>query len=160
MDHDVVIVGSRVAGAATAMLLARRGVRVLAVDRARFPSDTLSTHQIQVSGVALLRRWGLLDPLLRAGTPAVRRVQLDLHGVALAGVLPEHDGADTIVSPRRTGLDQLLVDAARDAGAEVRHGVRVDDLLWDGGRVAGVRVGGQQERARLVIGADGKHSTV
>ena len=60
MAYDVIVVGTRVAGASTALLLARGGLRVLAVDRARFPSDTLSTHQIQVPGVARLARWGLL----------------------------------------------------------------------------------------------------
>ena len=64
MSYDVVIVGARPAGAATAMLLARAGFRVAAVDRARFPSDTLSTHQVQLPGVACLARWGLLDAVI------------------------------------------------------------------------------------------------
>ena len=76
MDHDVIVVGTRAAGAATAMLLARAGLRVLAVDRARFPSDTLSTHQVQVPGIARLRRWGVLDRIA-AVTPAVPTVRLD-----------------------------------------------------------------------------------
>jgi flavin-dependent dehydrogenase len=160
MRYDVIVVGTRVAGAATAMLLARRGLRVLALDRARFPSDTLSTHQIQVPGVARLHRWGLLEPLLRAGTPPVRRIRLTVAGVEIAGTLPAHDGVDTLISPRRTTLDSLLIDAARAAGAEVRHGARVESLVWDGDRVVGVRTGTHEERARLVIGADGKHSTV
>jgi flavin-dependent dehydrogenase len=161
MRYDVIVVGTRVAGAATAMLLARRGLRVLAVDRARFPSDTLSTHQIQVPGVARLARWGLLEPLLRTGTPPVRRIRLDVDGVALTGALPAYDGVDTLVSPRRTTLDGLLVDAARAAGAQVRERARVESLLWEAGRVVGVRTGGgHHERASLVIGADGKHSTV
>lgn len=161
MAYDVIVVGTRVAGASTALLLARGGLRVLAVDRARFPSDTLSTHQIQVPGVARLARWGLLEPLLRTGTPPVRRIALDVDGVALTGTLPGYDGVDTLLSPRRTTMDGLLVDAARAAGAEVRHSVRVESLVFDGGRVAGIRIGGgHEERARLVIGADGKHSTV
>src|SRR2546430_10016233 len=67
--YDVIIVGARVAGAPTAMLLARRGLKVLVLDRATFPSDTLSTHQVQLPGVARLARWGLLDAVLEAGTP-------------------------------------------------------------------------------------------
>jgi 2-polyprenyl-6-methoxyphenol hydroxylase-like FAD-dependent oxidoreductase len=81
---DVIVVGTRVAGASTAMLLARQGLRVLAVDRARFPSDTLSTHQIQVPGVALLNRWGMLDQVVAAGTPATRRIRLDTGDVVVA----------------------------------------------------------------------------
>jgi 2-polyprenyl-6-methoxyphenol hydroxylase-like FAD-dependent oxidoreductase len=85
---DVIVVGARVAGAATAMLLARAGIRVLAVDRARFPSDTLSTHQVHVPGVARLNRWGLLDRLSAAGTPPTRRVRFDAGHVVLEGRFP------------------------------------------------------------------------
>src|ERR1700749_999753 len=119
--YDVIIVGARVAGASTAMLLARRGLKVLVVDRARFPSDTLSTHQVQLPGVARLRRWGLLDRLDAAGTPAVSHVTVDLGHTVLGGTLPNHDGAAALYSPRRTVLDHMLVEAARAAGAEVRE---------------------------------------
>src|SRR5690348_9888525 len=98
--YDVIIVGTRVAGASTAMLLARRGLRVLAVDRATFPSDTLSTHQVQVPGAARLARWGLLDRLIAAGTPTTRRVRFDQNGTVLEGAWPAVDGVDTLVSPR------------------------------------------------------------
>lgn len=165
--YDVIVVGARAAGAATALLLARRGLRVLAVDRAGFPSDTLSTHQIQVPGVARLRRWGLLPRLVDAGTPATRAVRFDAGGVVLAGRYPAHDGVDALVSPRRTVLDALLVDAAREAGAEVRERFAVDGLVWEGGRVTGIRGAargrsGREEvhRGALVVGADGKRSSV
>ena len=75
--YDVIIVGARVAGAPTAMLLARRGLKVLVLDRATFPSDTLSTHQVQLPGVARLARWGLLNAVLEAGTPVTRDVRFD-----------------------------------------------------------------------------------
>jgi 2-polyprenyl-6-methoxyphenol hydroxylase-like FAD-dependent oxidoreductase len=163
--YDVIVVGARVAGASTAMLLARRGLKVLAVDRATFPSDTLSTHQVQVPGVARLRRWGLLERVQAAGTPATRRVRFDAGPVVLEGRWPAVDGVDALYSPRRTILDTLLVDAARDAGAEVRERFSVDEVLFDGDRVTGVR--GRQrggaavrETARLVVGADGRHSRV
>jgi flavin-dependent dehydrogenase len=160
MSYDVIVVGTRVAGAATAMLLARGGLRVLALDRAGFPSDTLSSHQIQLPGVAELHRWGLLDRVRAAGTPPTRRVRFDSGGVLLEGCFPAYDGVDAMYSPRRTLLDQLLIDAAREAGAEVRDRFPVEELVWRDGRVAGVRGRAGTEQATLVIGADGKRSFV
>ncbi|MEN3280602.1 MAG: hypothetical protein V7607_1742 [Solirubrobacteraceae bacterium] len=163
--YDVIVVGARVAGASTALLLARHGLKVLAVDRATFPSDTLSTHQVQVPGVARLRRWGILDGVLAAGTPPAQAVRFDPGPVVLHGHFPDFDGASAVYSPRRTILDKLLVDAARAAGAEVRERFAVDELVFDGERVAGIRgreAGGRAatEAARLVVGADGRHSAV
>ncbi len=162
--HDVIVVGARVAGAATAMLLARQGVRVLLIDRARFPSDTISSHQVQVPGVARLHQWGLLGRLHAAGTPPTRRVRFDTGPVTLDGHFPANQGVDALYSPRRTVLDALLVDAARTAGAEVREQFRAEELTWSSGRVTGLRGSGRAgpltETARLVVGADGKHSLV
>jgi 2-polyprenyl-6-methoxyphenol hydroxylase-like FAD-dependent oxidoreductase len=163
--YDVIVVGARVAGASTAMLLARRGLKVLAVDRAEFPSDTLSTHQVQVPGTARLRRWALLDRVEAAGTPPTRRVRFDPGPVVLEGRWPAVDGVDALYSPRRTILDKLLVDAAREAGAEVRERFAVDEVLFDGERATGIRGrerggGSVRETARLVVGADGRHSLV
>jgi flavin-dependent dehydrogenase len=163
--HDVIIVGARVAGSATALLLARRGLKVLVLERATFPSDTLSTHQVQVPGVARLARWGVLDTILAAGTPATRNVRFDQGQAVLTGHFPPCDGTDFMFSPRRTLLDKVLVDAARAAGAEIRENFSVTELLQDNGAVTGVR-GTERgaplvtERAPLVIGADGKHSVV
>jgi flavin-dependent dehydrogenase len=165
MSYDVIVVGARVAGAATAMLLARRGLRVLAVDRVSFPSDTISSHQVQVPGVARLHRWGLLDAVRASGAPPTRRVRVDAPGAVLDGAFPAYEGVDALYSPRRTVLDALLVDAARAAGAEVREHFRVEDLVWDGDRVTGI-VGRERDRpartesAPLVVGADGKRSFV
>src|SRR5262249_6801829 len=117
---DVIVVGARVAGAASAMLLARAGLRVLAVDRVSFPSDTVSSHQLQVPGVALLRRWGLLGKLIAAGTPPARRVRFDAGGgLVLNGRVPAYEGVDALYSPRRSLLDTIVVEAAGEAGAEV-----------------------------------------
>ena len=159
--YDAIVIGTRVAGAPTAMLLARRGLKVLAVDRARFPSDTLSTHQVQVPGVARLARWGLLERVDAAGTPATRRVRFDPGPVVLEGRCPEFEGVDALYSPRRTLLDTLLVDAAREAGAEVRERLRGRRApVRRTAASSGVRSGAVRERARVVIGADGRHSLV
>jgi 2-polyprenyl-6-methoxyphenol hydroxylase-like FAD-dependent oxidoreductase len=163
--YDVIIVGARVAGSATAMLLARAGLKVLVTDRAAFPSDTLSTHQVQLPGGARLRRWGLLDAVVASGAPPARQVVFDAGPAVLAGRYPAFEGVDAVHSPRRTVLDALLLEAARAAGAEVRERFAVEELLSEDGRVAGIRgreKGGRAvaETARLVVGADGKHSMV
>ncbi|MEW2512405.1 NAD(P)/FAD-dependent oxidoreductase [Streptomyces sp. NPDC046870] len=158
--YDVIVVGARCTGAPLAMLLARAGHRVLVLDGAVFPSDTLSTHWVLAPGVRLLREWGLLDAVVASGCPPVDRVWLDAEGLVLSGA------PDTVTyAPRRYVLDALLVDAARAAGAEVREGVAVRDLLWSEGRVTGVTgrdVRGRQVwfEARMVVGADGRNSTV
>jgi len=165
MDYDVIVVGARVAGSATAMLLARAGLRVLVVDRARFPSDTLSTHQVQLPGGALLRRWGILDKLIENGTPAARSVVFDTGPAVLRGDYLPHDGVDAVYSPRRTVLDTLLIDEARSAGATIEEGFVVADPIGDD-RITGIR--GRSKKATtdrtitagLVIGADGKHSAI
>ena len=138
--YDVIVVGARVAGAATAMLLARQGLRVLAVDRVSFPCDTISSHQLQVPGVALLGRWGLLGKLTAAGTPPARRVRFDAGGgLVLDGQFPAYEGANALYSPRRTLLDATLVDAAREAGAEVCENFRVSEVTRSDSRVTGIR---------------------
>jgi len=153
--YDVIVVGARVAGASTAMLLARRGLKVFVLDRATFPSDTLSTHQVQVPGVARLARWGVLDAVLAAGTPVTRGIRFDQGDAVISGRFPACQGVTVMCSPRRTLLDRVLVDAARAAGAEVRENLTVEELLGDG-QVTGIR--GQEkgtppvtEQARLVI---------
>lgn len=152
--YDALIIGARVAGAPTAMLLARAGHRVLLVDRDRFPSDTLSTHFLHAPGVARLRRWGLLDRLEATDCPPL--------AATFGG--PEGEGLPAYC-PRRTVLDALLLDAAKKAGAEVREGFSVSEVLVEDGRVVGVRGRGAdgvevEEHARVVVGADGKHSRV
>jgi 2-polyprenyl-6-methoxyphenol hydroxylase-like FAD-dependent oxidoreductase len=164
MLYDAIVVGARCAGAPTAMLLARRGYRVLAVDRATFPSDTVSTHLIHPPGVAALRRWGLLDRVVATGCPAIHTYAFDYGPFTLAGS-PGVDRADVAYAPRRTVLDKILVDAASAAGMDVREGFTVEGVVLDGDRVAGIRGHGRRgaavtERARVVIGADGLRSLV
>jgi 2-polyprenyl-6-methoxyphenol hydroxylase-like FAD-dependent oxidoreductase len=164
---DAVVVGARVAGASTAMLLARAGARVLVVDRARRGSDTLSTHALMRGGVLQLRRWGLLDRLAAAGTPPVRRVTFHYGGEQPMPVsLRPYAGVDALYAPRRTVLDTLLVGAAESAGAQVRFGTAMTSLAFDGdGRVVGVKLRDGDGRVRteyadLVVGADGRDSLV
>ena len=122
---DVVVVGARAAGAATAMLLARAGLDVVVVDRGREGSDTLSTHALTRGAVIQLNRWGLLDSIRAAGTPAVRRSTVHLVSGDTVIDIPPGDGIDALYAPRRTVLDPLLVDAARTAGATVHFGFTV-----------------------------------
>ena len=163
-SYDAIVVGARCAGSPTAMLLARKGYRVLLLDRATFPSDTLSTHVVQPLGIAALARWGLLDRLIATGCPPIHTYAFDFGPVTIAGS-PGTDNAPVAYCPRRTVLDKLLVDAAAEAGADVREGFRVDDLLIDDARVIGIK--GRTEdgqpisaRARVVVGADGRNSLV
>jgi 2-polyprenyl-6-methoxyphenol hydroxylase-like FAD-dependent oxidoreductase len=146
------------------MLLARRGYRVLAVDRATFPSDTVSTHLIHPPGVAALRRWGLLDRVVATGCPAIHTYAFDFGPFTLTGS-PGVDRADVAYAPRRTVLDKILVDAAAAAGVDVREEFIVEGVVFDGDRVAGIRGHGRggaavTERAHVVIGADGLRSLV
>jgi flavin-dependent dehydrogenase len=158
--YDAIIVGARAAGSPTAMLLARKGHRVLLVDRASFPSDTLSTHYVHQPGVARLRRWGLLERLVSTGCPPSRGLVFDVGPFALTGAPLPSDGVAEAYAPRRTVLDALLVEAAAESGAEVRTGFSVDELIFEDGAVVGVRSGDSVERARVVIGADGRNSFV
>ena len=146
------------------MLLARAGYRVLVVDRATFPSDTISTHLIHPPGVAALRRWGLLDRVTATGCPPIHAYCFDLGPFMISGS-PGTDDTPVAYGPRRTVLDKLLVDAAAGAGADVREGFTVSELVFDNGRVTGMRGHGKSgrtvtEHARMVVGADGVHSLV
>ena len=123
--YDAIVVGARCAGSPTAMLLARKGYRVLVVDRATFPSDTVSTHVVHPLGVAALARWGLLDRLAATGCPPIHTYSFDFGPFTLSGA--PGTGGTVAYCPRRTVLDKLLVDAAVEAGAEVREGFTVDD---------------------------------
>jgi flavin-dependent dehydrogenase len=160
-EFDAVIVGARCAGAATAMLMARAGLRVLVVDRTHPSRDTLSTHALMRAGVLQLSRWGLLERVVAAGTPPVTATSF--HYGERAETLQL---AAPLYAPRRTVLDTALLSAAQEAGAQARFGVGVTELCRDRtGRVTGVvaRVRGGDAvtfRAPLTIGADGLRSTV
>lgn len=162
--YDAIVVGTRCAGAPLAMLLAQQGHSVLAVDRAHFPSDTMSTHFIQSPGMMRLAQWGLLDRLMATGCPPLTKVTMGVGEDVMVMDAPPRPGLPGLASPRRTILDALLVDAAREAGAEVREGVTVTSLLRDGDRVTGIEghtaAGPFQAEGRFVIGADGRNSGI
>jgi flavin-dependent dehydrogenase len=163
-SYDVIVIGGRCGGAATAYLLARKGYKVLVVDQAAFPSDTLSTHFIQVSGIERLKRWGLSADVEATGAPPIEIIQVSTDGMTVRGrvrTAAGHAAAGYCV--RRAVFDKMLLDKAQHAGAEVRQG-RALSLEWADGRVVGVRTrsrsGEAIERASVVVGADGMRSTI
>ena len=165
--YDAIVVGARCAGSPTAMLLARKGYKVLLVDKSSFPSDIISTHYIQPPGVARLENWGLLERLKATNCPAIHEIDFRLEGASFSPPAPAEDESARPPGycPRRTVLDKLLVDAAVEAGAELRENVSVKELILADGKVIGIRgtqKGGPslQEEARIVVGADGMRSTV
>lgn len=164
--YDAVVVGARCAGAATALLLARRGMSVLLFDRDRLGADTLSTLAMMRAGVLQLARWGLLDAVRAAGTPPIQSTSFVYDREVITVPIKPRDGVDALCAPRRTVLDRLLADAAAASGASVRHGPRLAELLRaPDGRVTGVVLEERDRtlheiRAGLVIGADGLRSTV
>ena len=157
-QYDATVVGARCAGSTTAMLLARKGYRVLLVDRAEFPSDTMSTHILHPPGVAALKRWNLMQRLLDTGCPQISQYSFDVGPFAIRAPLLPSDGIAYSLCPRRTVLDKLLVDAAVEAGAELREGCTVEDLLIDSGVVHGIRARLKRDgatsaaQAQVVIG--------
>jgi 2-polyprenyl-6-methoxyphenol hydroxylase-like FAD-dependent oxidoreductase len=157
---DVVIVGARCAGSPLAMMLARRGLSVCLVDRARFPSETPSTHIIQPCGVQILDRLGLLDNVLAAGGVRLDRITLVSDDARIETTVDESLSEYPSLCVRRVTLDALLVEAAGAAGADVRTGSRVTRLVMADGRVAGVETDTGPIHATLVVGADGRHSTI
>ncbi len=164
--YDAVVVGARCAGAATAMLLAREGLSVLLVDGARHGTDTLSTLALMRAGVLQLHRWGLLEKVRAAGTPAITSTSFIYGDETITVPIKPRDGVDALYAPRRWLIDTLLADAAADAGAEVVYSSRLVDLeRASDGRVVGATIeqrgaAVRRVRANIVIGADGRRSTV
>jgi menaquinone-9 beta-reductase len=159
-EFDVAVVGARCAGSPLATMLSRRGLRVCLLDKAEFPSETLSTHLIQPSGVAILDRLGMLEPILAAGAAKVDRLTFVAEDARIEATIDPAAFPLPAVCIRRVALDHLLVEAAASAGAEVRTGTRVIGLLWERGRVVGVETAEGALPAKLVVGADGCRSTV
>jgi flavin-dependent dehydrogenase len=164
--YDAVIVGARCAGAATAMLLARGGAKVLVVDRDRAGTDTMSTHALMRGAVMQLAGWGTLPRILAAGTPAIRKTSFIYGDEAIDLDIKASHGVDALYAPRRTVLDGALAQQASEAGAKIRYRVALDSVRHDAdGRVTGavLRGAGGNPRAvscNLLIGADGYLSSV
>ena len=162
--YDAIIVGARCAGAATAMLLARRGHKVLLVDRATFPSDIPHGHLLHRRGPARLQRWGLLKRVAATGAPPITDITSDYGDFALTDRNVLVDGAPLGYGPRRRAADQVLLEAAVEAGAELRTGFAVQEYIGDGERITGIRgreAAGRSmvtELAGVTIGADGRNS--
>ena len=161
--YDVIIIGARCAGSPTAMLLARKGYKVLLVDKAEFPSDTISTHIIFPNGVERLKRWRLLDKVMATNCPVIHNMGFNPGPFELMGTPPSPPGIEGTVAPRRIKLDKILVDAAVEAGAELRENCIAEEITMSDGSVTGIRCqskGGSAitEKARIVIGADGRNS--
>jgi len=157
--YDVIVVGARCAGSPLAMLLAKSGHSVLVLDRAKFPSDTLSTHYITPDGVIRLKDWGLFDRVVATGCEPTNGIARTIQGMRMPADPNDPPG----IAPRRTALDYVLVQAAREAGAEIREGAIVEGVITEDGKVVGVRGrSGKtafEERAKVVVGADGRQST-
>ena len=174
---DAVVVGAGPAGAASALLFARAGARVLLLDRARFPRDKPCSEYLSPATTAILERLGggILDAVEGAEHAKLYGMKVVApSGAAMCGRFVDAPRPYSFALPRTT-FDTILVAAAERAGAVVRQGVMVDDLVLDGrggdrwgrgGRaVAGVvarSAGGTREsfRARITIGADGLRSVV
>jgi 2-polyprenyl-6-methoxyphenol hydroxylase-like FAD-dependent oxidoreductase len=165
-EYDVIVVGARVAGSSLAYELSRRGFQVLLLDKSTFPSDVFSTHNFFGNSLAMLRKMGVLDRLLETGAPLYRRAVVQFEDVVIDGRFPKADGEADCLCIRRTDLDRILFEhASMQPNVAAMEGVRVTNVLRDGGRVtgvAGVTRSGEKKQfsARLVVGADGRRSTI
>ena len=163
-SYDAIVIGARCAGSPVAMLLARKGYKVLLLDKAKFPSDMLSTHVVQPRAVAALARWGILDRVKATGCPPMHTFSFHFGPLTLSGK-PGFDDWPHAYCPRRLLLDKILVDAAVEAGAELREEFSVDEVMTFNDQVTGIRGRSKNggivpEHARIVIGADGRNSIV
>jgi flavin-dependent dehydrogenase len=165
MRVDAIVVGARCAGAATAMLLARGGARVVLVDKGAYGTDMLSTHALMRGAVLQLDRWGVLPEIVAGGTPAIRSTTFCYAESDTTVPIEPKYGVSALYAPRRTLLDRVLADAAFKSGVDIRYGVRVDGVKVDSrGRVVAISAveGGKRRdlEADMIIGADGLHSTI
>jgi flavin-dependent dehydrogenase len=164
-QFDAIIVGARVAGSAAAILLARAGLRVLLLDKATFPSDTISTHIVLGGGAKVLERMGALEMLERAGGARFSRMRSIGPDFDYSGELARDGADDRGICITRIKMDAVMIEVARShESIEFRDRFRVSDLIVENRAVVGIRgedATGQCEfHAPLTIGADGMRSTI
>jgi 2-polyprenyl-6-methoxyphenol hydroxylase-like FAD-dependent oxidoreductase len=170
--YDVVIVGARVGGATLASLLGRRGLRVLLLDQAEFPSDTLSTHITYGDSFGIweeIGAWPAIQRIGARGLVAIDWQQLE-PGTSISGNFRPVNGHDYSLCLRRLVLDAILVETARETpGVTVSTRTKAVEVLRENGRAVGIRYerregAGSLARgaayADLVVGADGRFSLV
>ena len=158
--YDAIVIGARCAGATTAMLLARAGLDVLLLDRSPFPSEIPHGHFIHMHGPRRLADWGVLDAVLDTNCPAGHGFTLDFGDGPVTGRDLASGGVPLGLGPRRARLDEVLVDRRGGGGRGIPPGFAVQELIEEDGRVAGVAGRDGRERARLVVGADGRNSAI
>ena len=162
--YDVIVVGARCAGGPTSMLLARKGYKVLLVDRARFPSEIPHGHFIHRHGPRRLRDWGLLNRVIAAGCPPATTITMDTGDICLVGRDLVVDEVAAGYGPRRAALDMVLVEAAVEAGVEFRDSFAIEEYIAEDNRLVGARgrdcLNGSwaTEHAAITVGADGRSS--
>ncbi len=162
--YDVIIVGARASGSSTAWLAANAGLKVLLIDRHKFPSDTISTNYIHQPGCAQLKRWGLLNKIIAAGTPPITSTRLQIKDFAIHGSISKNFDQLEAYAPRRYILDNILLEAAKEANVDVRENCTLLGLEWKNGRCCGIKARHKNkhistEQAHLIIGADGMRSS-
>jgi 2-polyprenyl-6-methoxyphenol hydroxylase-like FAD-dependent oxidoreductase len=163
-DYEVIIVGGRVAGSILAILLGRHGHRTLLLERAHFPSDTLSTHFFRWPALQAFQHAGVFDQV-QATAPHLTQMFNDVDGQVFSEPVEGRDGLDYFLCVRRITLDAILARKVQsESSVDFRQGARMTDLLREDGRVVGARWteenGGGQATARVVVGADGFYSQV
>ncbi|MFG1859255.1 NAD(P)/FAD-dependent oxidoreductase [Microbispora bryophytorum] len=156
--YDVIVVGGGVTGAASAALLAREGLRVLVCDRTRLPAPAVSTHFFGPTTLAFLDRLGVLEEVLATGAPPLRRWHLEVEGGYYGAPMLPRSPYHYNLCVRRETLSGVLLRAASRHGAEIRERSPVRSLRWDGDQVIGIEGAGWSEKARIVVGADGRGS--
>lgn len=165
MDYDVIIVGARVAGSVLATILGQQGHRVLLLEKAHFPSDTLSTHFFRDHALRVFERSGVIHEV-KSVAPPLTKVWNYIDGQVFSEpVTTTDEHINYFLCVRRITLDWILVQGvSREPGVEFRQGAHVKELIWQDGRVTGVRWseadGMREAKARVVVGADGFYSTL
>jgi len=163
-DYDAIVVGARVAGSITATLLGEYGHKVLLLDRANFPSDTLSTHFFRSPSLKSFERMGILDEV-QSSAPHMVDMFNDIEGHTWTESVVDKDDLNYFLCVRRITLDEILTRRVQtESNVDFHQGARFTDVIRENGSVIGAvwndEAGEHQSTARVVIGADGFYSQV